>query len=68
MFHPSTLKTKTFWTALASIGAGAYLCYTGNVATGLPMITTGAVAITGRDAVSKLLAVYQAVTDMQAKG
>jgi hypothetical protein len=61
MFHLSTLKTKTFWTGLASVGAGAYLCYTGQVTTGAPMIATGAAAITGRDAVTKLiLAVAQA--------
>lgn len=63
MFHLSTLKTKTFWTGLASVAAGAYLCYTGNVATGAPMIATGAVAVTGRDAVTKIL-----VAAAQAKG
>jgi hypothetical protein len=59
MFHLSTLKTKTFWTGLAAVAAGGYLCYTGNVPQGLPMIATGSVAITGRDAISKLIAAYQ---------
>lgn len=65
MFHLSTLKTKTFWTGLASIGAGAYLCYTGNVQTGAPMIATGAIAVTGRDALTKILV---AAVSAQAKG
>jgi hypothetical protein len=56
MFHPNTFKTKTFFTSLATIAAGAALCYTGNVAPGAPMIAGGLLAITGRDALSKLLA------------
>lgn len=63
MFHLSTLKTKTFWTGLASVGAGAYLCYTGQVASGAPMVATGLVAVTGRDALTKLI-----VAMAQAKG
>jgi len=64
MFHPSTLKSKTFLTGLASIGTGAYLCYTGQAQTGLPMIVTGAVAVVGRDAVTKVLI---ALAQAQAK-
>lgn len=59
MFHLSTLKTKTFWTGLASIAAGAYLCYLGKVDTGLPLIATGSIAVTGRDAISKLIIASQ---------
>lgn len=59
MFHLSTFTTKTFWSGLAAVAAGGYLCYAGNVPQGLTLISTGSIAITGRDAISKLLAVYQ---------
>lgn len=55
----STFKTKTFWTGLATVLAGAYLCYIGKVDSGLELLATGSIAITGRDAISKLIAAYQ---------
>jgi hypothetical protein len=66
-FHPSTLISKTFITGLVTAAAGAALCYTGNVPTGAAMISGGLLAITGRDALSKVIAAAAVNAIDQAK-
>lgn len=48
------IKTKTFWTGLASIASGAALCFAHDYAQGVPLIIAGLGMIFIRDAVAKI--------------
>lgn len=55
MFNKKTLTSKTFWVGLASIAAGAFLCYRGDVDQGLTLVGGGLIAVTGSDRLTKVL-------------
>ncbi len=48
------LKTKTFWSGIASIATGAGLIFSGEKSEGIQLIILGVLAITGRDAIRKI--------------
>lgn len=54
MFNKNTLKSKTFWTGIASVVTGIGLIVSGDVANGATTVVLGLLAITGRDAISKV--------------
>jgi len=54
------LKTKTFWTGLSGIAAGAALCAAHDWPQGITLILGGLAAIFVRDAVAKLPAAPRA--------
>jgi len=47
------LKTKTFWTGLSSIAAGAFLCAAHDWPQGVTLILGGLATIFIRDAIAK---------------
>lgn len=48
-----TIKTKTFWTAIASIATGVGLIYAGEKTGGMQMIAAAIMAICLRDGIKK---------------
>jgi hypothetical protein len=54
-FDPKILKTKTFWTGVVAIVGGIGMIVQGHTVEGIQTCILGILAITGRDAVCKIL-------------